>query len=176
MRPRSYTVPLVALGTTLFFLLAAIVVVVAARAGAGAGSCIVGTWNVVRHEEDIPLGDGLGTVTMIGGGDGATLTLRANGTGEADYGTDGAQYYGTLSGKAVRLVVTGQVTFRYVAEDGTATLSDVDVGAIGQAFINGEKAGEPAPLTPSGSSTYTCQGDELVETSGLATIRYERRT
>ena len=38
MRPRSYTVPLVALGTTLFVLVAAIVVVLAARAGSGAAS------------------------------------------------------------------------------------------------------------------------------------------
>jgi hypothetical protein len=174
MRPRSYTTPLAALGTTLFVLVAAIVVVVAGRAGAGAGSCIVGTWNVIRHEEKVPLGESLGSVTMIGGNDGATLTLRANGTGVADYGDPGAQYYGKIGDKIVRLQVSGQVTFRYVADDGTATLSDLDVNALGQAFVDGEKVGDPEPLQPTSASTYTCDGDDLVETSGLARITYER--
>jgi hypothetical protein len=174
MRPRSYTVPLAALGTTLFFLVAAIVVIVAGRAGAGAGSCVVGTWNVIRHEEKVPLGDSLGSVTMIGGRDGATLTLRANGTGVTDYGESGAQYYGKVGDKVVRLEVTGQVTFRYVAEGGTATLSDLDVNALGQAFVDGEQVGEAEPLQPTSASTYTCNDDELVETSGQARITYER--
>jgi len=174
MRPRSYTVPLVALGATLFVLVAAIVVVVGARAGAGAGNrCIVGTWEVIRHEEAVPLGFGLGSVTMRGGR-GATLTLRADGTGEVDYGASGTDYHGEVGSKVVRLHVTGRVRFSYTAAEGAATLSNIDVAAEGQAYVDGVATGDPEALQPTGTATYRCAGDSLTEESGPARITYER--
>jgi hypothetical protein len=173
MRPRSYTVPLVALGTTLFVLVAAIVVVVAARVGSGAAApCIVGTWKVVRHEETVPLDFAPGSVTIVGG-EGATLSLRADGTGESDYGT-GTEYLGAVGAQAVRLVVSGRVTFDYTTEGGSARLTDIDVQAKAQAFVDGEAAGAAEDLEPIGTATYTCSGDALTEVSGAARITYER--
>jgi hypothetical protein len=179
MRPRSYTVPLVALGSTLFFLVAAIVVVVAARAGAGAGAdeeppCLVGTWNVLRHVEDVPLppAAGGGTVTLQGGR-GATLVLRADGTGVADYGTR-TEYLGQIGEQVIKLEVSGRVTFRYTTDGSTARLSDIDVQAQGQAYVDGVKQGEPDELEPTDVSTYECADDRMTEKSGAATITYER--
>ena len=76
--------------------------------------------------------------------------------------------------QAVRLVVSGRVTFDYTTNDGSARLTDIDVQAKAQAFVDGVAAGAAEDLEPVGVATYTCSGDALTEVSGAARITYER--
>ena len=110
----------------------------------------------MRHEEKVPLDFGPGSVTIVGG-KGATLSLRADGTGESDYGT-GTEYLGAVGTQAVRLVVSGRVTFGYTADDGSARLTDIDVQAKAQAFVDGVAAGAAEDLEPVGAATVHLLG------------------
>jgi hypothetical protein len=196
---RSFVVPLVALAATLGVLVTAIVIVVAVRSGgdepgpgpvAGAttraGStpsasatpasdvdeCVVGDWRVTSHKEDIPV-EGRGKVTFTGG-DGATLQLNADGTGEFDY-KSGTEYEGELSGQAVRLELSGRVTYHFTARNGSLAITDVESTATGKLYFDNEQYGDPLPLNPEeDTSTYTCSGDTLTQKTFLFTTEYER--
>ncbi|GAA4143694.1 hypothetical protein GCM10022251_02450 [Phytohabitans flavus] len=199
-RRRSYLVPLAALGSTLVVLVVAIVLVVALRGGGGedpiagpttgaptsagpaesasaapAGDvdqCVIGTWRVTSHKEDVDFED-LGKVTFTGG-ENATLKLNADGTGETDYGS-GTEFEGEAKGRTYRLEVSGKLTFEYTAKGGTAKFTDVDSKASGKLFIDGEQYGDSVPFNAEAdSSTYTCSTDLLTQKTFLYTTEYER--
>lgn len=180
---RSFLIPLVALSATLFVLIAAIVIVVAVRSAdddpgttptsaSDVDECVVGTWRVTSHQEDVPVKD-YGKVTFTGG-DGATLRLGADGTGETDYGS-GTEFEGEMRGQDVRLEVSGTLKYRYTARDGHVTLSDIVSDASGKLFLDNEQYGDPLPFEGSEDpSTYTCSGDSLTQRTFLYTTEYTR--
>lgn len=198
-RGRSFLVPLIALASTLVVLVVAIVIVAAVRGGdeepvagpttsaptsagptasqgaAPAGDidhCVIGTWRVTSHREDVPL-DGVGKVTFIGGED-ATLRLNADGTGETDYGS-GTEFQGSTGGRTYKLEVSGRLTFDYTARSGTAKFTDVDSNASGKLFIDGEQYGGSIPFNAEAdSSRYTCSTGLLTQKTFLYTTEYER--
>jgi hypothetical protein len=197
-RSRSFLLPLVALSATLAVLVAAIVVVVAVRSGgtgpepiadpttgaptalatsavateAGSDECVVGTWRAISHKEEVSV-PGEGKVTFTGGS-GATLRLNADGTGETDYAS-GTEFKGEMSGQAVRLEVSGRVTYSYTAKDGTVSISDLESTATARFFLDGEQYGDTLPLPGSeDSSTYTCSTTHLTQKTFLYTTEYER--
>jgi hypothetical protein len=172
-RPRSpLLIPLIALSATLVVLVVAIVVVVAARSrdrdvaadGTLVDRCVVGTWQVRRYTEEVPV-NGVGNVTFSG--QGARVRLRADGTGINNYG-DGTTFTATIGGVAYTLVVKGSVTFGFRAQDGTVSFTDVS--AAGTETLTRADTGRQVTRQLTGSSDparYTCAGDWLTEFTSL---------
>jgi hypothetical protein len=194
-RSRSFMIPLVALSATLVVLVTAIVVVLAMRGGGdepgpgpigaptsgvptaaatktGDDECVVGTWRVTSHKEDVPV-TGVGKVTFIGGS-GGTLRLNADGTGETDYGS-GTEFEGEMEGQTVRLEVSGRLTYSYTARDGFVSIRDLESTVTARLYRDGEQYGDTLPLAGSeDSATYTCSTDRLTQKTFLYTTEYER--
>ncbi|GLH95232.1 hypothetical protein [Phytohabitans aurantiacus] len=201
-RGRSFLVPLIALGATLFVLVVAIVVVAATGGGgddpdpianpttataspsgqssaspsatpAGAiDQCVIGTWRVTSHREDVNVPN-RGKVSFTGGEE-AMLRLNADGTGETDY-RGGTKFEGDMDGQKVTLEISGTVTYRYTAADGKVSLSDLESNATGKLFLDGEQYGDPLPFEGSEEPvTYTCSGDDLTQRTFLFTTEYTR--
>ncbi|MGN9908025.1 hypothetical protein ACTMTJ_10800 [Phytohabitans sp. LJ34] len=196
-RGRSYMVPLFALGSVLVALVVAIVIVVAARGGgddpiagptgdpttggpvestsAAPGSdldeCVIGTWRVTSHKETVAVqGD---SVTFTGG-EGATLRLNRDGTGETDYGSS-TEYSGELNGSTVRLEISGRLTYNFTTRAGRVNVTDVESNVSGKVTLGGEEYDVPNVLdTKDDSSSYTCSTDRLTQNTGLLTTEYER--
>jgi hypothetical protein len=199
-RGRSFLVPLIALSATLFVLVVAIVVVAATRGddpdptanpttanptgtarasaspsaspSAGIDECVIGTWRVTSHREDVNVPN-QGKVSFTGGED-AMLRLNADGTGETDY-RGGTKFEGDMDGQKVTLEISGTVTYRYTAEDGKVALSDVDSNATGKLFLDGEQYGDPLPFEGSEDPvSYTCSAETLTQQTFLFTTEFTR--
>jgi hypothetical protein len=169
-RARLFIVPLVVLSVVLVALIVAIVVVAVVRSGDQAtpnaspvDPCVVGTWRVTTHREDVPV-PGLGNVTFTGAGTGATVRLTADGTGVTDYGT-GTRFDGVADGRTIRLDVSGRVTYRYSAVDGRIVLRDPVPEATGALFLDGVRATEVPFTASTDPADYQCSGDQLVVTA-----------
>ncbi|GFJ90592.1 hypothetical protein Prum_042340 [Phytohabitans rumicis] len=133
---------------------------------------MVGSWRVTSHEEEVPV-EGRGKVKFTGG-DGATLQLNADGTGEFDY-KSGTEYLGDLSGQEVRLEVSGKMTYHFTARKGTLSITDVESTASGKLYFDNEQYGDSQPLNAEDdTSTYTCSANELTQKTFLFTTRFER--
>jgi hypothetical protein len=188
-RRNSFVVPLVALSATLVVLVVAIVTVVAINAGkdepvgpggtptAGAlvDSCVVGTWRVVSHEEDVAFDDGKVRFT----GNGTEIRLKDDGTGVTDY-KGGTTFTGTTKNRSdgstvsIKLVFSGKIAFDYRAKDGTLSFSNPRPDGTVKTIVNGtELTSEPL----SGSedpARYTCSGDKLVESTAQYRVEMRR--
>ncbi|WP_326550710.1 hypothetical protein [Micromonospora sp. NBC_01813] len=207
---RSYLVPLAALGTTLVVLVAAIGVALVVRLADGDANrlvldpsssptagrsvapsqaapvsidpCVIGSWQVESHEEDIALDEPFGKTRFSGVGPGARIELRKDGLGVTDYAAGGAPgdgggtvYQGNVSGVTVTLTLAGQVTYRYRAVDGTVSFTDVN--ALGTATLSAPGI-TPAeqPLTADfDPANYECTGDTLTQSTSSYTVRMFRR-
>jgi len=196
-RGRSYLVPLVALASTLVVLVVAIVVVVAASGGddpvagptggpttaAPTGSasaapgadldkCVVGTWRVTSHKETVPV-EGQGSVTFTGG-EGATLRLNSDGTGQTDYGSS-TEYQGELNGETVRLEVSGRLTYDFSTLNGRINVTNMESTAKGTFTIGTEEYDVPNVFdTKDDSASYTCSSGVLTQNTGLLATEFER--
>jgi hypothetical protein len=198
-RRRSYLVPLVALGCTLLVLVVAIVIVVASGGGdddpiagpttaaptsAGPGEsasaapgsdideCVIGTWRVTSHRETVLI-QGQGNVTFTGG-EGATLRLKRDGTGETDYGS-GTEYQGEINGETARLEISGRLTYKYRTVNGRVNVTDVESTADAKFSVGGEEYDIPEPLdTKDDSASYTCSTGLLTQNTALLATEYER--
>ena len=204
-RNRSFLVPLIALASTLVVLVVAIVIVVFNRDDDPTDpvtypsstsridptsdptrsdddpssddpridSCVIGTWRVTSHREDVS-NDELGKLSFTGG-DGAELRLKADGTGESDYGSGTAYTAKASNGKSIKLEVTGVVSYSYTAVDGRISVDDVKSQATFRFYIDGEQYGDTQAFNASDSpSNYTCSGDRMTQKTLLYTIDYER--
>ena len=122
--PRSYRVPIAVLSVVLFLLLGAIVVVVSARAGRQADQpCAVGEWDVTSYRDAVYVEEIDATVTFTGGTD-AVLRLRADGTGETDYGAGVSFEAAAPDGREIRIDVSGIVHFTYaLGSDGSVVVT-----------------------------------------------------
>jgi hypothetical protein len=168
-RRNQFVVPLIALSATLLAAIVAIVVVAVVRSGEKrrgplVDPCVVGDWTQTERTGDTTA-DGLnGRVTLAGGG--ATLHMRADGTGAFDYG-DGITYSGTGTraegGTSVKIALefTGTVSFDYRTNNGAISYSNVVSNAEVTQFEDGQATlarHAPADNTP---STYTCTSTAL---------------
>lgn len=173
-RARLFIVPLVVLSVLLVALVVAIVVVLVVRgtgsrgpAADGIDPCVVGTWRMVTHREDVTTLR-FGEVTFTSAGPGATVRLNRDGTGVTDYGA-ATRFEGAVAGHAIRLDVTGQVTYHYAAERGTIAFQEPDQKATGIIFLDGAKSTEIPFTTSTDPADYACSGDHLT----IKTRRYE---
>jgi hypothetical protein len=184
----SFAVPLVALSTTLIVLVVAIVTVVVVRSGGTKGSpnpantgttlvdsCVVGNWTQTSHTEVQSSPQLVGPVTLTGGG--ATLHMKADGSGILDYG-NGTTYSGTgtlaASGASVQITLkaTGTISFDYRTNNGAISLSNM----VSKATVTPITDGQPASATQvqpnSAPSNYTCTSTHLTMTDELTTTEY----
>jgi hypothetical protein len=140
-------------------------------------ACHVGKWQVVEHRETVDLEPELAQLTgkasvEMTGGEGATVTLRADGTGQSDY--NDTEYEGELAGSTIRIEVSGRITYTYTLTRNVVNTKVLTNTTKGQAYVNDEEAGEPEPLTSLGASTFTCSSTELTEKTAKATTTYKR--
>ncbi|GIG89057.1 hypothetical protein [Plantactinospora endophytica] len=199
---RSFLVPIVALGSTLVALVVATALVLVLRndesadptgtgptrsapttgassagstpgGGPVAAECLVGTWRVTSHQEQVDVPE-VGRLNFTGG-IGSTLTLGADGVGIADYG-DGTLYTSSHAGQEVALELRGRVDYRYVPAGDRIELRDVRSAA--EVRLRVGEAGTPGRWRPFTASTapanYTCAGDLLTQRSLVVTTSYER--
>ncbi|MFY1635370.1 hypothetical protein ACN27F_19200 [Solwaraspora sp. WMMB335] len=180
-RGRSYLVPLVALGSTFAVLVAAIAVVLVIRSAGGSTAaptdidpCVVGTWQVDSHREEVALDEPFGKTTFTGTGPGAVVELGADGHGVTDYG-DGTTFEGTVSGITVTLTFEGRITFRYKAVDGTVSFEGVRAdGTVWLSAPDVESQNEPLEAS-SDPASYECDGDRLTQRTAFYTVVMSRR-
>lgn len=166
-RARWFIVPLVVLSVVLVALVVAIVVVVVRRTGGGIDGCVVGTWRITAHREDVTT-PRFGTVTFTGTDRGATVRLSGDGAGVTDYGPS-TRFAGATAGHEIRLEVTGTVTYRYAAADGVISFRDPGPSATGTLFLDGTKSAEVPFTTSTAPADYECSADRLT----FRTSRYE---
>jgi len=200
-RGRSYLVPLVALGATFVVLVAAIGVLIAVRS-AGDGNrdtadpsasptpsdlptpreaspplvdpCVVGSWQVDSYEEDIALDEPFGRTTFTGVGPGARVELREDGSGTTDYG-DGTTFEGFVAGTVVTLTISGRVTYRFRALEGTVSFSDVDADGTVTLSAPGVDSESQALIVEFDPASYQCDGDTMTQRTTLHTAEMSKR-
>jgi hypothetical protein len=164
-RARLFVAPLVVLSVVLVALVVAIVVVVVVRQGANAGGgndpCVVGTWRVTAHREDVTL-PSFGKVTFNAEDEGPSVRLDADGTAVTDYGT-GTRYAGTALRQTVRLEVRGTVRSRYVASASRFSVQSVTSDAKGTIFLDGARYAEVDFTGSSDPASYECSQDRMVQ-------------
>jgi hypothetical protein len=164
-RARLFVVPLVVLSVVLVALIVAIVVVVVVRKGANASGqndpCVVGSWRVTAHREDVAL-PSFGKVIFTAEDDGPSVRLNADGTAVTDYGT-GTRYTGTALRQTIQLDVDGTVRYRWAARGGRFTVQPVASDAKGTIFLDGTRFRE-VPFTGSADpASYECSSDRMVQ-------------
>ncbi|WP_089250309.1 hypothetical protein [Asanoa hainanensis] len=175
--PRSYRVPIVVLAVLLFLLVGAIVVVQASRAGERAAlRCPVGEWDVVSYREAVPVA-ALPEPVIFTGGAGTILRLRADGTGETDYGTGVRFTASAPDGRPIRLDAAGPVRFRYELRPGSIVVTPAGNDATSQLYIDGVAYGSRVKFRdePAASYRLTCAGDALTQDDGVLVVGYRRR-
>lgn len=190
-RAKPFVVPLVALSVTLVVLVVAIVIVVIVRSdepgtsvagptspppgptatgNPGVDPCVVGSWRVTSHREDVAIED-IGKVTFTGGA-GTLVELNADGAGRSTY--SGATFKGTAGGQQVKLVLDGTVEFDFMARDGTVSFKSMQAAGTAKGFINGEEV-VSEPLSGSDDpAKYTCSGDTMTQSTDSYNTEYER--
>lgn len=136
--------------------------------------CLLGSWRVVSHTEDM---EALGTQVRLQlpeGGQGPVVEFHSDGTGRADYGT-GTPYVATALGQNLPATVSGTITFRYRAADGTFQITEPPQS---EATFHVESSVLPPSQyqLDTVAESYTCAGDELTFTRPERnyTGRYQR--
>lgn len=120
-------------------------------------ACLVGTWEPIRHEEQVP---GAGTLTDLQ----RTMTFDEDGRLTITY--DNAQPQGAGSG----MVFDGTVVYDVETADGRMSFDIVSND------LTVSMHGMPLPSTPGVSAVqYTCAADTFTEKSAAVDAEYRRR-
>jgi len=136
--------------------------------------CVVGTWQVDSYEEDIALEEPFGRTRFSGVGPGARVELREDGSGTTDYG-DGTTFEGFVAGTVVTLTVSGQVTYRFRALDGTVSFSDVDADGTVTLSAPGLDSESQTLVVDFDPASYQCDGDTMTQSTTLYTAEMSKR-
>jgi hypothetical protein len=121
--------------------------------------CLIGSWRMVSHTEQVPtLGQ---TVQLTLAGEGAVYEFREDGTGFADYGS-GTTFESTTLGQTVPATIAGTLSFRYEAAEGTFQVVEMlSTGATFTVDLLGEPVDTPYRLSTTTPEDYACDGDTL---------------
>jgi hypothetical protein len=199
MRPpvprHSSYVPLIALSVTLAVLITAIVVVSVAKSRVDTGgptgptptgltpsgptptgsgpvdSCVVGSWRVTSHREDVLVPD-VGDVPLTGSG--TRVRLAADGTGVTDYGT-GTPFTGESGGTRYTLTISGTVRFGYRTTGDMITFSDLAPDGRVVLTADGAELYRDRLAGSADAARYTCVGAALTQFTGRYTVEMARQ-
>jgi len=193
-------VPLITLSVTLAVLVVAIVVVLVVRGrderpagvadpgrspaasadapaastvapAAGVDPCVVGIWRVTAHREELSMGAPMGVVPMTGG-QGAVYRFGGDGTGGADF-CAATMFEGRANGRTLKVEVSGTVTYRFTARDGTLALRDTRSDAVLRLYLDGAPYGSPSPFNVGADpSNYTCSGASMTQSTTAYTTTF----
>ncbi|WFE22834.1 hypothetical protein O7621_05715 [Solwaraspora sp. WMMD937] len=136
--------------------------------------CVVGTWQVDSYEEDIALEEPFGKTRFSGVGPGARVELREDGSGTTDYG-DSTTFEGFVAGTVVTLTISGQVTYRFRALDGTVSFSDVDADGTVTLSAPGVGSESQTLVVEFDPASYQCDGDTMTQRTTLYTAEMSKR-
>jgi hypothetical protein len=138
----------------------------------GVDDCLVGEWQVTSHSEEVNNAD-LGKLRFTGG-EGAGLTLNADGTGRSDYGS-GTEFESVWEGKPIVLEIRGSYTYRYRSDDGQVVVSNLDSDAEARVLIDDDQVGQWVEFKPSANTaSYTCTSTAMTQKALLYTTNFRR--
>jgi len=140
----------------------------ASSAASRVDGCVVGEWANVSDRLTV---DEDTTLTTDNSG---MLRLRADGTGEFDYGS-GVTLKGKLDGVTSEALLIGKITFKYETAGQTMNFSNVQSDARRVVFQSGKTVVNERVDARLGPQTYTCGGDSMKLTSDLEQAEYRRR-
>jgi hypothetical protein len=106
---------------------------------------------------------------------GAILRLRADGTGEVDFGS-GITLKGKIDGEPGEVMYIGKMAFHFATVNGTVTYSELQIDARVVVFKSGRiESNELVPVDELDPEKYTCTGDSIKVTSEGEQTEYRRR-
>lgn len=125
----------------------------------GVDRCVVGSWQMVSHTEELTsLGQ---RIQLTLAGEGALYEFRDDGTGSADYGS-GTTFESTTLGQTVPATVAGTLSFRYEAGDGTFQVVEMlSTDATFTVDVLGTEVPSTYQLSTTSPESYSCDGDTL---------------
>jgi len=141
---------------------------VASSAASRVDACVVGEWTATSDRYTV---DDDTTLTTDNGG---IVRLRADGTGEFDFGS-GVTLKGKIDGVTSEALVIGRIGFSYETDGKTMTYRNVQTDARRVVFQSGRTVDNErvdADLEP---QAYTCTGDSMRLTSGVEQLELRRR-
>jgi hypothetical protein len=144
----------------------------APSASSRADGCVIGEWQATSWRLTNPAEN-----TSISTDNGGFLRLRADGTGEFDFGS-GVMLKGKLEGKTSEVMIIGKIEFSYETDNGALTTRVVAADArrvvlqSGRTVANERFGGDDGEVT---SDAYTCSGDVLRFSSDVDQLEYHRR-
>jgi hypothetical protein len=130
-----------------------------ANPDSGIDSCLLGSWRMMSHTEELSsLGQ---TIQLTLTGEGALYEFREDGTGSADYGT-GTTFTSTSLGQEVLATVAGTLSFRYEASDGIFQVVEMlSTEATFTVDLLGTEVPSSYQLSTTAPEDYVCEGDTL---------------
>jgi hypothetical protein len=122
----------------------------------GIDRCVLGTWRMTSHTEEI---SSLGLTTQLTlTGEGALYNFHEDGTGSGEYG-EGTTFGSTVFGQTVPATIAGTINFRYEAADGTFQITAM---LPSDATFSVEGSEVPYALSTDSPEQYSCEGDSLI--------------
>jgi hypothetical protein len=134
-------------------------------------TCVVGEWLATKWRITFPDED-----TSLSTDNGGFVRLRADGTGEFDFGS-GVMLKGKWGGKTSEMMIIGKITITYETANGKLTSRVVAADARRLIFQSGrtvvnELYGDDGTAD---TDEYTCSGDKFQVKSEGQEIEYSRR-
>lgn len=122
-------------------------------------ACLIGTWKSVHQNT---LNTINGEPVQFSGAGGETVTIRANGTAETEWGNN-AVFSADVNGVEWTDTIVGYTTDHWAVQNGQILQSDVSShGTITLRDNGAYNAQAPLSLAP-GATQYTCSGNTLRE-------------
>jgi hypothetical protein len=128
--------------------------------GTEPAECLLGRWRMVSHTEELSSLGQTVQLTLVGD-EGAVYEFRDDGTGSADYGS-GTAFQSTSLGQTVDATVSGTLSFRYEASDGTFQVTEMlSTDATFTVDFLGTEVPSPYQLSTTTPENYRCEGDTI---------------
>jgi hypothetical protein len=141
---------------------------VASSAASRVDGCVVGEWAATSDRYTV---DADTTLTTDNGG---IVRLRADGTGEFDFGS-GVTLKGKIDGVTSEALVIGRIDFSYETDGKTMTYRNVQADARRVIFQSGKTVDNERVDADMEPQAYTCSGDTMKLSSAVEQLELRRR-
>lgn len=140
----------------------------ASSAASRVDGCVVGEWTAISDRYTV---DDDSTLTTDNGG---IMRLRADGTGEFDFGS-GVTLKGKLDGVTSEALLIGRIEFSYETAGQTFTYRNVQSDARRVIFQSGKTVANERIDASMSPDKYVCAGDTMKLTSDEEQTEFRRR-